>query len=41
MHADRLNALLGEEAPRNLQNALAMLCGIATFMPLLPMEPLR
>jgi len=33
MHTDRLNALLGEEVPRNLQNALAMLCGIAPFVP--------
>jgi len=41
MHANRLNALLGEEVPRNLQNALAMLCCIAPFVPPLPPEPFR
>jgi hypothetical protein len=41
MHTDRLNTLLGEEVARNLQNAPAMLCGIAPFVPLLPAEQLR
>jgi hypothetical protein len=41
MHTDRLNALLGEEVLRNLQNAPAMLCGIASFVPPGPLEPLR
>lgn len=31
MHTDRLNALFGEETAGHLQNALAMLCGIASF----------
>jgi hypothetical protein len=41
MHTDRLNALISEKVPRNLQNALAMLCCIAPFVPLLPPEHIR
>jgi hypothetical protein len=41
MHADCLDALLSEELPRYLQNALAMLRSIAAFGPSLrPAEPL-
>jgi hypothetical protein len=41
VHADRLNASLGEEVPRNLQNALPMLGCIAPFMPSGSPEQLR
>jgi len=41
MHADSVDAMLGEEVSRNLQNALAMLRCIAPFVPPVPLEQLR
>src|SRR5438270_6343723 len=41
MHADSIDAMLGEEAPRDLQNALAMLRCVAPFVPLMRPEQLR
>src|SRR6266849_2025247 len=41
MHADSVDAMLGKEVSRNLQNALAMLRCIAPFVPPVPLEQLR
>src|SRR2546421_1950478 len=41
VHADSADAMLCKEAPRNLQNALAMLRRVAPFMPLMGPEQLR
>src|SRR3989440_5994791 len=41
VHAGSADSMLGEEAPRNLQNALAMLCRVAPFGPLMGPEQLR
>src|SRR5947207_12125036 len=41
VHAGSANAMLCEEAPRNLQNALAMLRRVAPFGPLMGPEQLR
>jgi len=38
VHADCLDAMLSEEPPRNLQDALAMLRCIAPFMPPVGLE---
>src|ERR1700730_10178084 len=38
VHADSLDAMLSEEPPRSLQDALAMLRGIAPFMPPVGLE---
>jgi len=35
MHADSADTMLCEEALRNFQNALAMLCRVAPFVPLM------
>jgi len=41
VHADSADAMLGEEAPRNLQNALAMLRRVTPFVALMGPEQLR
>src|SRR2546430_9891654 len=41
VHADSADAMLCEEAPRNLQNALAMLRRVAPFVPFMGPEQLR
>jgi hypothetical protein len=38
MHADSIDASLGKEVSGNLQNALAMLRCVATFMSPVPQE---
>src|SRR5256714_15349093 len=41
VHAGSTDAMLCEEAPRNLQNALAMLRRVAPFVPLMGPKQLR
>src|SRR2546429_5797237 len=41
VHAGSADAMLCKEAPRNLQNALAMLRRVASFVPLMGPEQLR